>query len=60
MQSPFSLRIFVADGDPDGLRIVDRTNWNGKTLVFPLAAWAQPSLASWPEFQQTGVYMLSA
>jgi len=26
MQAPFSLRIFVADGDPDGLRIVDRTN----------------------------------
>jgi hypothetical protein len=35
---PFSLRIFVADGDPDGLRIVDRTNWNGKALVFPRAA----------------------
>jgi len=43
--TPFSLRIFVADGDPDGLRIVDRTNWNGKALVFPRAAWAQPSVA---------------
>ncbi len=55
---PFSLRIFVADGDPDGLRIVDRTNWNGKALVFPRAAWAQPSLSTRPELQQTGVYML--
>jgi hypothetical protein len=24
---PFSLRIFVADGDPDGLRLVERSNW---------------------------------
>ena len=31
----FSLRIFVVDGDPDGLRVIDRTNWNGKALVFP-------------------------
>ncbi|ART55013.1 hypothetical protein CBP36_10700 [Acidovorax carolinensis] len=29
MSIPFSLRIFVADGDPDGLRIVDK--W-GSTL----------------------------
>ena len=28
--TPFSLRIFVIDGDTDGLRVVDRTNWNGK------------------------------
>ena len=60
MQTPFSLRIFVADGDPDGLRIVDRTNWNGKALVFPRAAWAQPSVATRPELQQTGVYLLLA
>lgn len=56
--TPFSLRIFVADGDPDGLRIVDRTNWNGRALVFPRAAWAQPSVATRPELQQTGVYLL--
>jgi hypothetical protein len=28
--TPFTLHIFVADGDPDGLRLVERTNWNGK------------------------------
>ena len=32
--TPFSLRIFVADGDPDGLRIVDKSNWIGKALVW--------------------------
>lgn len=58
MQLPFSLRIFVADGDPDGLRIVERSNWVGRALVFPRAAWAQPSVAKRDELQQTGVYLL--
>ena len=39
--SPFSLRIFVADSDPDGLRIVDKSNWIGKVLVFPRALLPQ-------------------
>jgi len=26
MSTPFSLRNFVADGDPDGLRVVERSN----------------------------------
>ena len=58
--SPFSLRIFVADGDPDGLRIVERSNWVGRALVFPRLAMAQPSVATRPELQQTGVYLLLA
>ena len=57
---PFSLRIFVADGDPDGLRIVERSNWVGRALVFPRLAMAQPSVATRPELQQTGVYLLLA
>ena len=39
--TPFSLRIFVADGDPDGLRIVEKSNWIGKALVFPRALLPQ-------------------
>ncbi len=58
LSPPFSLRIFVADGDPDGLRIVDRTNWNGKARVFPRAAWTQPSVAAMPGLQQMGMYLL--
>ena len=53
---PFSLRIFVADGDPDGLRIVDKSNWIGKALVFPLALLPQDKAR--PELAQTGVYLL--
>ena len=53
---PFSIRIFVADGDPDGLRLVERSNWTGKAIIFPRALY--PDVRSRPEFQQTGVYLL--
>src|SRR5262245_17212072 len=55
-QVPFSLRIFVADGDPDGLRLVERSNWIGKAIMFPRALYTQ--VRGRPEFQQTGVYLL--
>jgi hypothetical protein len=32
--TPFSLCIFAADDDLDGLRIVERSNWVGRALVF--------------------------
>ncbi|MFO1263771.1 MAG: GIY-YIG nuclease family protein [Rhodoferax sp.] len=54
--TPFSLRIFVADGDPDGLRIVDKSNWIGKALVFPRALL--PQVKARPALAQTGVYLL--
>jgi hypothetical protein len=56
MEPPFSLRIFVADGDPDGLRIVDKSNWIGKALMFPRALL--PQVKARPELAQTGVYLL--
>ena len=56
MSPPFSLRIFVADGDPDGLRIVEKSNWIGKALVFPRALL--PQVKARPELAQTGVYLL--
>lgn len=55
-QAPFSLRIFVTDGDPDGLRLVERSNWIGKAVIFPRALY--PQVRSRDEFQQTGVYLL--
>ncbi|MDX2110952.1 MAG: GIY-YIG nuclease family protein [Verrucomicrobiota bacterium] len=53
---PFSLKIFVADGDPDGLRLIERSNWIGKAVVFPRAIYTR--VRSRTEFQQTGVYLL--
>ena len=54
--APFSLRMFVVNGDPDGLRVIDRTNWNGKALVFPRTLL--PQIKHRGEFGQTGVYLL--
>lgn len=54
---PYSIRIFLPDGSPDGLRIVDKTGWTGNSLVCP-----RPLLAtakSRPEFDRAGVYVLS-
>lgn len=56
LSKPFSLRIFVADGDPDGLRLVERTNWVGKAIVFPRALL--PKIKQRDELSQTGVYLL--
>ena len=59
---PFSLRIFVADGDPDGLRIVDKSNWIGKALVFPRALLPQvPAVAeAVPGYESENWYGIAA
>ncbi len=54
--TPFSLRILVADGDPDGLRIADRFNANARAVVFPRALL--PQVKGRPELQQIGVHFL--
>ena len=52
MNAPFSLGIFVTNGDSDGLRIVDKSNWIGKALVSPRALLQQ--IKARPELAQTG------
>ena len=57
MADPFTIRIFVPDGDPDGVRLIDRMNWTGLGLVFPRAKWPEVRLRA--EMQRTGVYILA-
>ena len=33
-QRPFFIRLLVPTGDPDGLRIVEKSNWPGVGVVF--------------------------
>lgn len=54
--TPFSIRIFVADGDPEGLRIAERSNWVGKALAFPRSALGQ--VMQRDELEYSGVYLL--
>ena len=56
MADPFTIRIFVPDGDPEGVRLIDRMNWTGLGLVFPREKW--PETRNRPEFARTGVYIL--
>ena len=55
-QRPFSIKIFVPGGDPDGLRIVEKSNWTGVGVVFNRTTYKQA--VSRPEFNRTGVYVL--
>lgn len=56
MANPFTLKIFVVNGDPDGLRLVERSNWTGKAVMFPRAVFTDVRCRD--EFHQTGVYLL--
>jgi len=52
----FSVRIFIPSGEPDGLRIVEKSNWTGQGLVFPRALFAEARRRA--ELARTGVYIL--
>jgi hypothetical protein len=56
LQRPFSIRIFVPDGDPDGLRVLEKSNWTGAGIVFNRTNYKQ--VVGRPEFERTGVYVL--
>ena len=56
MADPFTIRIFVPDGDPEGVRIIDRMNWTGVGIVFPRSKW--PEVRNRSEFARPGVYIL--
>lgn len=56
MPEPFTLRIFVPSGDPDGLKIVDRMNWTGRGYFVPRDRWAEAKTRQ--ELKQPGVYIL--
>jgi hypothetical protein len=52
----FSIRIYLADGLPDGLRIVEKSNWTGRAVVCPRSRF--PEAKARQEFGRTGVYVL--
>jgi len=52
----FSVRIFIPSGEPEGLRIVEKSNWSGQGLVFPRAQLDEARKRD--ELKRTGVYIL--
>lgn len=56
MVSGKTIRIYLVDGDPTGIRVVELSNWTGEAIVCQRSQLA--SLAHRPEARRTGVYML--
>ena len=57
MSEPFTIHVFVPDGDPQGVKVVERLNWTGVGVAFPRLSWAQCKKR--PEFELSGVYVLT-
>ena len=53
---PFNIRIFVAQGLPDGLRFVEKSGWVGLCIVCPRGQYSEVKSRS--EFSGSGVYLL--
>jgi hypothetical protein len=52
----YSVRLFLPGGDPDGLKVVEKSNWNGCGLVIPRALFAEAKTRV--ELDRAGVYVL--
>lgn len=57
MPRPTSIRIFLAEGVSDGLRIVEKSNWTGRAVVAGRAQSKQALVRD--ELSQPGVYVLT-
>ena len=55
-QRPFFIRVLVPTGDPDGLRIVEKSNWPGVGVVFSNFAF----LATWEGRHEDAVRLAAA
>ena len=52
----FSVRIFVPYGEPEGLRIIEKSNWTGQGVDFPRSLFT--NVRGREELKRTGVYVL--
>ncbi|MBI5178729.1 MAG: GIY-YIG nuclease family protein [Nitrospinae bacterium] len=56
MLMPFSITLFATTGDPEGIRLVEKSNWSGSGVVFPKEQF--DSLKNQPGFDEAGIYLL--
>lgn len=56
MPRPYSIKIFLPGGDPDGLRTIEKSNWSGAGIVVPRALIGEARQRR--ELARTGVYVL--
>lgn len=51
-----SIRIYLADGTPSGIRHIEIVNWSGQAIYCPRSRFAE--LTKWDETKRPGVYFL--
>jgi hypothetical protein len=56
IRRPFSIKIFLADGTPSGLKFVEKSNWIGQGVVCPRPRFS--SVKERKEFDRAAVYVL--
>ena len=56
MSNPFTIHIFSTTGDPDGIRIIHKSNWSGVGVVFPRSSLKE--VLNEEDAQNPGVYIL--
>jgi len=56
MSKPYTIRLFVPDGDPNTFKIIDKMNWTGIGLEISRDTWIKHKNRK--EFDQAGVYIL--
>jgi hypothetical protein len=56
MNKPYSIKVFLPGGDPDGVRIIEKSNWSGVGLVVPRSLFGEAKARK--ELGRTGVYVL--
>ena len=52
----FSVNVYLPGGDPEGLKVVEKSNWTGRGLVIPRAMFGESKTRE--ELNRTGVYLL--
>lgn len=53
---PYTIKLFIPDGNPDAFKIINKMNWTGVGLEVSREAWEKHKNRK--EFMQAGVYVL--
>ena len=60
MTTPFEIKIFSVTGDPDGIRLISKSNWSGIGVAFPREQFAELKAHDFIKtyMERAGVYLL--
>jgi len=57
MSTAYTIRIHAVDGDPEGVRVIERMNWTGQGIAFRRGGWSSTKLRD--SLARPGVYILA-